>query len=276
LTTALAAGTAVDFTCQESAGFTIGQVVTLGYGTDREETVNTHASAVTEADGTGNAIEVAAGQTLNHAHPVNERVTIVGAAIQPGSVVITLESTGTVGTDALGDGVITGATLQNSYVDYSCGAIYVNFASSDPDDGKEVSYTAHTLNDAPAMEDIQGRGFFKNFPVATQTRQGAPSYAAVSNLGSTDVGVFFEVSKNNGKSFSMRGATAAGSTMGSLGRKVLTVPNISGEVHELVRVRAGATAGTGVTQTETTRRMIADGLVEVDTTTIQNANGGSV
>jgi hypothetical protein len=288
LTVSTVAGAApATITVAERAGITIGQKLYLGVGTDHEESVMTHASAVTEGTGSG-IIELAASQTLAYDHPANERVqlkTLNYGAIRPGSVVVKVSGgSGNAGIDDGKGAIITGGgtpACSGGTVDYSTGHVTAQFAlGSTVSNNAVVTYNADKLADLPDQADLSGSGFQKNFFTTKGSRQPIPDLAAIQNLGDTNVGYFIEVSYNNGRTFTTKGFATAGNragTIGNFGRKIVEFPAGQGNIVDAVRIRAGqnSTSNDTIANEEWEKRLIWPGVLEVSHAALINSNGGS-
>lgn len=274
-------------TVAERVGITTGQTLILGYGTDNEEEVLTHASAVTEGVGAGD-IELADGQVIRNKHELSERVVVKGSAtggmaagaIRPGSIVIKLNggATASAWTDNA-DGTLTEAAGGSGTVDYSSGHMTLTFNAA-PGDAGVITYNADTIADLPDQADRTGSGFQKNFFTHSATRQSIPDVMSISNLGATAVGYFVEVSRNGGRTFTTTGWAGAGNRAGTiangLGRKVVEAPGGAGALIDAVRIRAGQNSGqTSDADTVDEKRQIWDGVLEISHQAMINHNGGS-
>lgn len=268
-----AAAGATTIALTAGAGVTDGQTLIIGYGTENEEPVT--VGAVTEAPGAIAACPVSA---LKKAHYANERVVRVLQAIRPGSVVVKVNGSALANCTDSGLGTLTGAGVSAGTIDYSTGSVTLTTAAAPADDAA-ITYDADKLMDLPDQADLTGSGFQKNFFTAKGSRQPIPDTAVINNLGDTNVSYFVEVSKNNGRSFTTKGFASAGNrsgTVGNMGRKVVEFPTGQGNVIDAVRIRACQASGqTSVADTETEKRYIWPGVLEVSHASIINSNGGS-
>jgi hypothetical protein len=271
-TAAAPAAATLTFATNGGAGFAAGnQTIIVGYGRDSSEEVTASVSGVTAT--------ILAGTPLRNNHPIGDRVVVKRAAIRPGSVLIGSNVAGVGGIDD-GNGNIVVATASNysgtvatttatGTVDYATGVVKATYSTT----ASTQSFTVDTIPDAPDINDRNGSGFFKNFLIHNFTQQGAPTSITVSNLGQGEVGVFVEVSRNNGRTFT----AGRGVTLRGLARAVLPCPVVNGSIHEVVRVRAGLKSSwSSSAQSAEFKRQVWDGVVDVDTVSITNMNGGSV
>lgn len=260
-TTAITAGEdadTVNIDVADLSGFADGQVIIVSYGTDREEEVTIAGHGTTAIDSGGGTGEiVCAAHIFANDHPKGSRVVVKrGYSIRPGSVKV-LDGATQEGIDD-GKGNIIGRAANGTavagvsgWVDYSTGSIQANVAAS----GGAVTVTFDTLTDSPEQNSADGSGYFVNHQGGLDTRKYIPDSADVTNLGDTEVGVFVEVSKNGGKSWTTRGTSTGvlglvanagalsaspGAVLRSLGRSSIRSPG--GRV-DMLRVRAGVKSG---------------------------------
>lgn len=261
----------------EGVGVTDNQLLVVGYGSDNEETVQ--LGAVSEI-GSASANITLTVPALKRAHAANERVVRVLNAIRPGSVVIKKDGVALANCTDTGLGTFTGAGVDaaNSRIDYSIGSVVITCAAA-PADNTVVTYDADKMMDLPDQGDLSGSGFQKNFFTAKGSRQPIPDIASFNNLGDTKISYFIEVSYNNGRSFTSKGWASAGNRsgeVGNFGRKVVEFPTGQGNIVDAVRIRAGqnSTSNDTIADTETEKRYIWPGVLEVSHAAIINSNGG--
>ncbi len=278
LSSALVAGTTyTNIPVDDKTGFPTSTtaVIIVGYGTDHEEefVLNHTRATATATDDAGNV--VVASTVCKLAHAANERVVLkTGFSILPGSLSIT---DGTSTWTDMGNGRIQissalGVALAaaTNFVDYSTGTFRVQGIAAGG-----VTPTYQLLQDKPDQADLNGSGFHKNFGTGAYTRQSIPDVLTVTNLGDTNCALFVEVSKNNGRSFFTKGFSAS-ATIGNFGRKVIQSPSGQGNVVDMVRIRAGQTSGqTSMADQEYEKRYVWPGVLEINTQSIINSNGGS-
>jgi hypothetical protein len=269
LTSAALAGAntvSVTLTATNLGAFNSAVTAIVGYGTTNEETVVLKSA-------TNTTITLKDNTVLAKDHAANERILVKPVrSIRPGSVSI-LENSVSRGTDAAADGVLTGSGLTGT-VDYSTGHIYVNWTQTAG--SLAMTATADAMTDAPDATDgvANGAGAHKQFNANYLAKTDVPDTVIVSNLGDGDVGYFFEVSRNGGKSFTTKG-TSASAELTQFSNKTTRVP---GGVNQVVRFRAGSQSASTNSETSPTSttdsqgRIIEPRVVTVDTST--NLNHG--
>lgn len=257
----------------ELAGFANGQTVIVGYGTDNEEqlTVSGH-SAVTGAG----ALSVK-GPILK-AHKKNERVVVKPTyAIVPGTLAVSVNGVADNVVDGTGStiGTLTGGNINttNSFVDYSTGSIRLKYNTA-PVTGA-VTIKFDTISEVADVNDLTGNAFQKNWQAHNLNRQSVPDLLQCSNLGTKKIGCFVEVSRNGGKSFTMKGLTNVAAQLGQYGRARLVVPTGQASILDVVRFRGGilSAEGLGLDETDPQERQQRTGCVEIDTSAFINDNG---
>lgn len=270
------AGVASSTAVNATVGFQNNDVIIVGYGTDTQEEITLGASAVTDH----NTLAVAANQKWKYKHAAGARIirkTTAMQAIRPGSVSISrVGGSNPVATDN-GLGVISGTDggAITGTVDYATGMIIANWAAAAATGAVTAAYEA--LQDSPDMNDLKGQGFFANAPALLMSRDGVPSHIIVSNLGSSTVGVFVEITRNNGKSFTSKGFTGVSLNLKGLTSGVISVPAGTGPVLDGIRIRAGQKQSSASTLDADEARIIQDGKIECDFVTApRNANAGGL
>ena len=249
---AAAAVGATSITILERRGFKIATAI-LGYGLPNQEDV-----AISSGATTGNGAHTVGA--LKFAHARGERIVekLANVPLRPGSVTVRNLTGGTadVTTDD-GQGNLVdlagGLAAFSGTVDYNTGTIYMAYTGADC----EAVYDADILVDTPDLYDPTGAGVFRNYTPLVYNHRDAPSYVHVSNLGDTEVGIYFERQKIGARAFAFKNSFAV--ALPAFGRAVLTCP--SGAGYQAVRVRVGAdNAG-------------SSSLVDVDAGYIINDNG---
>lgn len=257
----------------ELAGFANGQTVIVGYGTDNEEqlTVSGH-SAVTGAG----ALSVK-GPILK-AHKKNERVVVKPTyAIVPGTIVVSDNGVADGVVDSpTAPGTLTGGNINTSlsFVDYSTGSIRLKYNTA-PATAGPMTIKFDTISEVADVNDLTGNAFQKNWQAHNLNRQSVPDLLQCSNLGTKKIGCFVEVSKNGGKSFTMKGLTNVSAQLGQYGRARLVVPTGQASILDVVRFRGGilSSEGLGLDETDPQERQQRTGCVEIDTSAFINDNG---
>lgn len=265
-------GGASSATNAATSGFVNDETVIVGYGTDQQEEIVLGASAVTDH----NTLTVAAGQKWKFSHSAGARIVrkSVLRAMRPGSVVLA-RAGGTSLTDNA-DGSFSGSDggAVTGTIEYATGVAYLSYAAAPG--ASAITLSADLLADSPDIADLSGKGFHANMLVSLASRESAPTTIHVTNLGSSTVGVFVEISRNNGRSFSTKGYTRLSCELKGLATKVLTVPAGTGGLLDQVRIRAGQKPSSASTLDEDEARIVKDGVIMCDFTTIRNANAGGL
>lgn len=277
LASSVAAGaTAVDTVLAlGTTGFQTGDTAIISYGQPHEEEF---VATVTD----GNTLTVAASGTLKRAHKAGARIINKAAMrpIRPGSVAISRvgatspanpvavdDAKGNIiGLDSPAGSVITGK------VDYSNGAITATWAVVTGLTGL-VTAAYDVLADAPDLADIAGRGFHANALTAIASAGDKPDFVTITNLGSGEVGVFVELTRNNGASFFMRGFGSALKLKGQAS-DVIRVPAGTGPYNGGIRIRAGVKPGSLSTLDPHEAQIIKENMISCDFGGLRNWNGG--
>lgn len=258
----------------EAAGFSNTDVVIVGYGTDNEEqlTVSGHTPAV------GSAVLTVRGPILK-AHKKNERVVVKPTyAIVPGTIVVSDNGVADGVVDGTGStiGTLTGGNINTSlsFVDYSTGSIRLKYNTAPATSGP-MTVKCDVISEVADVNDLTGNAFQKNWQAHNLNRQSVPDLLQCSNLGTKKVGCFVEVSRNGGKSFTMKGLTGVAAQLGQYGRARIAVPTGQASVLDVVRFRGGilSAEGLGLDETEPNERQQRTGCIEIDTSAQINDNG---
>ncbi len=255
----------------QRAGFANTQVVIIGYGTDNEEqlTVSGHTPGI-------DAGTLTVKGPILKAHKKNERVVVKPTySIVPGTVVVKVGGTADGIVDNPATGGLTGgnANTTASFVDYSTGSIRIKYGTV-PVTGA-VTVVCDTISEVADVNDLTGVAFQKNWQAHNLNRQSVPDLLQCSNLGTRKVGCFVEVSRNGGKSFTMKGLSNVASTLGQYGRARLVVPQGQASVLDVVRFRGGvfSSEAAGQDETDPNERQVRTGCIEIDTSAQINDNG---
>lgn len=255
-----------------TAGFVNDEVVIVGYGTPTQEEITLGSSAVTDH----NTLAVASNQKWKYKHSAGARVVRKSTlrSLRPGSVAWARAGGSTLTDDANGKFSGSDGGAVTGIVEYSTGIIAMNYAAA-PGAGA-ITLAADILQDTPDIADPTGKGFHANLLVLLASREAAPTTIHVTNLGSSTVGVFVEVSRNDGRSFFTKGYSGLSCELKGLATKVLTIPAGTGPILDALRIRAGQKPNSGSVLDEDEARIVKDGVIMCDLTNIRNANAGGL
>jgi len=252
-------------------GFVNGDVLIVGYGSDNSEEVTATVSGVTFT------ITVPASGGLTKSHKKGARVVRKSAlrAVRPGSVVINRVggSNPVAKDDGLGNITGTDTATITGKVDYSTGLANIDYSAAVATGA--MTMDGEALNDKVQIDDPNGQGYFANDLVSYGSREGAADFAIITNLGSGTMGVFAEISRDGGKSFTMKNFGSACQIKGRCSATI-RVPRGTGPILDQVRWRAGVKPGTLSTLDADEALCIQEGKVEIDYINTRNNNAGGI